>query len=161
MVRSVLRTQYSGLPARPERHCALAVAISLALAGCSMSIPMFGSDDEPATTGSLASPVEVQEPLPQTLAYSDATKIGQAADAALWQAGNAPSGDWVNAATGSSGSVLGSEGEVDTQPAAACRPFSTIVTSIGGVHSYSGKICRGDDDRAVVQIESREVAKPL
>ena len=44
------------------------------------------TDDAPATTGSIAAPVEVQQPLPATLAYSDATKIGQAAAAALWQA---------------------------------------------------------------------------
>jgi surface antigen len=147
--------------AHPKHRCALAIAASLALAGCSMSVPMFGSDDGPAVTGALASPVDVRQPLPQTLAYSDATKIGQAADAALWQAESALHGDWVNAATGSSGSVLGSAGEDDGQPSAACRLFSTIVTSIGGVHSYSGRICRGDNGRSVVQIEDREAETPL
>ena len=120
------------------------------LAGCSISMPMLGSEDEPATTGSIAAPVDVQQPLPKTLAYSDATKIGQAAAATLWQAGGSAEADWVNAATGSSGTLANATGSSDE-----CRPFSTIVTSFAGVHSYSGNICRAGDGRSVVRIDER------
>jgi hypothetical protein len=122
----------------------------LLIAGCSM----FGGKSEPAVTGSLAAPVQVQQPLPSTLAYSDANKIGQAAAAALWQADAVSSGDWVNNATGSSGTVQ----ERDLGPPQAagdCRNFSTIVTSIGGVHSYSGDVCRSGGGRPVVRIDER------
>jgi len=162
----VLRTHYIGRTARPKLSCALAVAASLLLPACSMSIPgLGGGDDAPAMTGSLAAPVDVQQPLPQTLAYSDATKIGQAADAALWQAQTqsaatlgAANGDWINAATGSSGTVTPGIEEEPEQPGMACRLFNTIVTSIGGVHSYSGRICRGTSGPSVVQIAPTALA---
>ena len=102
----------------------------------------------------------VQRPLPETLAYSDSAKIGQAASAALWQAEGGPPGgwanedwtpgDWVNARTGSSGTLIAAPGSVDK---AECRPFSTIVTSLGGVHRYSGTLCREDEAQAVLRIE--------
>ena len=98
--------------------------------------------------------MQVQQPLPPTLAYSDATKIGQAVAAALWQADGANSQEWVNTATGSSGTVE----ERDLGPpdgAGDCRTFSTIVTSIGGVHSYSGDVCRSGAGRPVVRIDER------
>lgn len=133
---------------------------SFLLAGCNMSVPGLGSGDGPAVTGSIAPPVEIRQPLPQTLAYSDAARIGQAADAALWQAGPDSSGDWINRATGSSGSVHGAA-SVEDNATDGCRQFSTIVTSIGGVHSYSGRICKDGDGRAVVQIASPETAAPL
>jgi hypothetical protein len=123
------------------------------LAGCSFSA--LGGSDEPATTGSIAGPVEVQGPLPPTLAYSDASKIGQAAAATLWQAEGGASGDWINAATGSSGTV--EEDSADTTAAGECRPFSTIVTSIGGVHSYSGDICRSGVG-SVLRFEGEQAA---
>jgi len=142
---------YTGRFPRKARRCFLALALPVAVSGCSLSMPMLGSDDEPATTGSVALPVEVQKPLPSTLAYSDAAKIGQAAAAAIAQAEGSASGEWVNLATGSSGTV-----ERDFQTAAAapgeCRQFSTIVTSLGGVHRYAGKICQGANGRPVVQI---------
>ena len=121
----------------------------LFLAGCSLSVPMPGSNGEPATTGSIRASVDVQRPLPQSLAYSDAAKIGEAAAAALWQAEAPAGGEWVNAATGSSGTV--EQGGVKD---GACRPFNTIVTSIGGVHRYSGKICLERNGRSMVQIEA-------
>lgn len=125
------------------------LASPLLLAGCSMS----GPEDAPITTSSLGAPVEVQQPLPQTLAYSDATKIGQAAASALWQVDNGQGGEWVNTATGSSGTVEGSGAVEDKKLSGACRLFNTIVTSFSGVHQYSGKICRGDNGRSVVQID--------
>jgi hypothetical protein len=120
-----------------------ALLSALLLAGCTMSVPGF-DEEPPATTGSLPMAVDVQEPLPETLAYSDASRIGQAAAAALWQAEGAEppaAGDWVNAATGSSG-TLEQVAALDGAPADACRGFDTVVTSIGGVHRYSGRVCR-------------------
>ena len=93
----------------------------------------------------------MQQPLPPTLAYSDANKIGEAASAVMAQAEGAAPEDWINASTGSSGTI---EAADLAAPAGSgnCRPFSTIVTSIGGVHRYSGAICQGEDGRARVQI---------
>lgn len=107
--------------------------------------------DMPKTTGSIAPAFQVQQPLPQTLAYSDAAKIGEAASAVMAQAEGTVPGDWINTSTGSSGTI-----ETVDLPAPSgadnCRPFSTIVTSIGGVHRYSGAICQGEDGRARVEI---------
>jgi hypothetical protein len=120
-------------------------------AGCTMSVA--GSEDPPASTGSLASVVRVREPLPLTLAYSDAAKIGEAASAALWQAASpgAPA-EWINAATGSSGTLEGQPATAGAPPEGDCRTFQTIVTSVGGVHQYSGLVCREGGGRSVVQI---------
>jgi len=128
--------------------------VPVLLAACSMS--GLGGGDTPQTTGSIAPAFQVQQPLPPTLAYSDATKIGEAASAVMAQAGSAAPEDWVNNSTGSSGTIEA----VDLAPPADsgnCRPFSTIVTSIGGVHRYSGAICKGGNGRAMVQID--EAAK--
>ena len=125
-----------------------------------MSVPLLGSNDAPATTGSIAAPVEVQKPLPQTLAYSDATKIGQAAAATLWQAEGGEGADWVNSATGSSGTVEAS-GTRRTKPRASspAGAFSTIVTSIGGVHHYSGDDLPGRE-RPLGRADRRDPRKP-
>jgi len=134
----VLRISYTGSTFSTASKRIGVLLLPIVLAGCSFS--SLGGSDEPATTGSISAPVEVQGPLPPSLAYSDASKIGQAAAATLWQAEGGATGDWINASTGSSGTV-----EQNTGGAAAseeCRPFNTIVTSIGGVHSYSGDICR-------------------
>lgn len=119
-----------------------------------MSVPVLGSHDGPATTGSIATAVEVQEPLPEMLAFSDATKIGQAAAAFIGQAGPQDKGEWVNSATGSSGTVERVGAIELPKQSQECRPFSTIVTSIGGVHRYSGKLCPGKAGASVVQIEA-------
>ncbi len=145
----MLRNQYKGPISRPARQWVILLASPLLVAGCSM----FGGSD-PITTGSVAAPVQVQQPLPPTLAYSDANKIGQAVAAALWQADGGTSQEWVNNATGSSGTVE----ERDLGPPAGagdCRTFSTIVTSIAGVHSYSGDVCRSGGGRPVVRIDER------
>ena len=124
----------------------------LLLAGCSMSL--LDGDAPPETTGSIAPPVAVQQPLPATLAYSDAARIGQAATAVLAQAEGGSTEEWINASTGSSGTV-----QTETLGASAdsanCRQFSTIVTSVGGVHSYSGAICQQANGPSVVQIDER------
>lgn len=111
---------------------------------------MLRGDAAPATTGSIAAPVEVQKPVPKTLAYSDAAKIGQAAAAALWQA-SGEEAEWVNAATGSSGTVERRAGADDD--ADPCRSFRTLVTSIGGVHAYQGRVCRAEGGASRVQID--------
>lgn len=110
---------------------------------------MLGSNDAPTTTGSIAPPLQVQRPLPETLAYSDATKIGEAASAVLAQAEGTVPDEWTNASTGSSGTIE----RVSAAEAEECRPFNTIVTSVSGVHSYSGKLCQGDSGPAVVQLD--------
>ena len=146
----MLRNQYIGPTSHPARKLAILLISPLLFAACSM----FGGRDEPTTTGSIAIPVQVQQPLPPTLAYSDANKIGQAVAATLWQADSGAASEWVNAATGSSGTVeehtLG-----PPQGPGGCRPFSTIVTSIGGVHSYSGDVCQSGSGRPVVRIDER------
>lgn len=115
---------------------------------------MLEGEATPETTGSIAPPaVEVQRPLPPTLAFSDATRIGQAASAALAQA-DGSLGDWVNISTGSSGTLVPEAGQVSAADG-SCRQFSTIVTSVGGVHRYSGAICQGANGGAVVQIDER------
>jgi hypothetical protein len=111
----------------------------------------LGGGDTPKTTGSIAPAFQVQQPLPQTLAYSDAAKIGEAASAVMAQAEGTVPGDWINTSTGSSGTIETVDLSAPTD-ADNCRPFSTIVTSIGGVHRYSGAICQGADGRARVQI---------
>lgn len=144
-----MRRYYTGFNFPPNRRPAVLVAGFLLLPGCSLSVPMLGDEDAPVTTGSVAAPVEVQKPLPQTLAYSDATKIGQAAISALGQVDKGAGGDWINAATGSSGTVESGGGSTDD-----CSRFNTIVTSIGGVHRYSGKVCTAQNGRSVVEIEA-------
>lgn len=117
-----------------------------------MGVPGLGSSDAPVVTGSIASSPEVERPLPRTLAYSDAAKIGQAAFVALWQAEGEASADWLNAATGSSGTVQ-KGGVADAADPEGCRAFDTVVTSIGGVHRYSGQVCRTTDGRAQIRID--------
>jgi len=113
---------------------------------------ILDGDSTPATTGSIAQLVSVQQPLPSTLAYSDATKIGEAATAVLAQAEGGSSQEWINATTGSSGTLQGEESAAKSKN---CRQFSTIVTSVGGVHRYSGAICQQSGGPAIVQIDER------
>jgi hypothetical protein len=179
----VLRTPYSGRTGPKKPRFLTLFLIAAALPGCSIAVPGFGGGtDTPEVTGSIAPRVEVVQPLPQTLAYSDAAKIGQAAAAALWQSGDhaaaadateqaraAPLGEWLNAATGSSGTLnpeLGADslnGNVALASEASedCRAFSTIVTSIGGVHSYQGRICRGTARGSVLTIAAPQPIEGL
>jgi hypothetical protein len=109
---------------------------------------LFGGEDAPTTTGSIVPPLQVQRPLPETLAYSDAAKIGEAASAVLAQAEGTVPEEWTNASTGSSGTIEG-VGRPDSEN---CRPFNTIVTSVSGVHSYAGTLCQSSGGQAVVQL---------
>jgi hypothetical protein len=146
---SVFSFSYTGASVGAASRIAAGVALAALVAGCSMS-PFGGV--EPETTGSIPQPVEVAGPLPETLAFSDAAKIGEAANATLMLASGAKSGDWINVATGSSGTVE----TVDLpNPPQGCRPFSTTVTSIGGVHNYSGAICNASSGRPRVTIDER------
>jgi hypothetical protein len=108
----------------------------------------------PATTGSIEPPVEIARPLPSTLSYSDAARIGQAALAALWQAEGGAAEEWVNARTGSSG-TLAAGNRAGSPP--ECRPFSTTVTSLAGVHQYSGTLCRAGETKTVLNIAEHGV----
>jgi hypothetical protein len=146
-----LRTHHYRSSFREARRIVGALALPVLLAGCSMSL--VDDADIPQTTGSISSPVEVQRPLPPTLAYSDAAKIGQAASAVMAQATGDPIDDWINSTTGSSGTLEPATTQV--ADAGNCRGFSTIVTSIGGVHRYSGAICQRTSGRSVVQIDER------
>jgi surface antigen len=114
---------------------------------------IIDSDAAPETTASIGPPVAVQQPLPATLAYSDATRIGEAATAVMAQAKGGSTKEWINASTGSSGTL--ETMTADASPSANCRQFSTIVTSIGGVHQYSGAICQQHDGPAIVQLGER------
>jgi hypothetical protein len=102
----------------------------------------------------LGPPVKVEQPLPPSLAFSDAAKIGQTAATAFWQADGGAGTDWVNAATGSSGTLQGDGGGDES-----CRPFHTTVTSTGGVHRYFGKICRIETGASVVQIAAPDESR--
>jgi hypothetical protein len=64
--------------------------------------------------------------------------------------------DWVNAATGSSGTLTNVTQEAAGEVSRPCRIFNTIVTSFSGVHRYSGRICGGDGGRPVVQLSDAE-----
>jgi hypothetical protein len=145
VLKIVLRNHYTRRTAHAARQWAALAAASLLTAGCSL----WGSSSAPVTTGSIAEPVAVQRPLPSTLAYSDAAKIGQAASAVLWQAeGGAAPAEWANARTGSSGTLTAAGDDAPDN----CAPFSTTVTSLGGVHQYSGTVCRDNGTRTVLQI---------
>jgi hypothetical protein len=152
----LLRTHYTGASLRAASRPAIVLTISALLAGCSLFGSNLAPDGSPATTGSISPAVEVLRPLPPSLAFSDAATIGEAAKAALWQADGATGGEWLNRVTGSSGTVHESAASVGEDPK-HCRPFSTIVTSIGGVHHYSGNVCRADNGRSVVSIGDRGV----
>jgi hypothetical protein len=128
---------------------AVILLLAAPLGGCSMSVL---GEDGPKTTGSIQPAVDVKGPLPSTLAYSDAAKIGEAANAALARSGDPQ--DWINGATGSSGTVEA----MNESHAGGCRPFNTTVTSIGGVHEYAGSVCPNSYGRASVVIDERAAA---
>jgi hypothetical protein len=123
---------------------ALTLTLAASLGGCSMSVL---GDDAPKTTGSIQPAVDVKGPLPPTLAYSDAAKIGEAANAVLARSGDPQ--DWINGATGSSGTVEA----MNEARTGGCHPFSTTVTSIGGVHDYAGALCPTEYGRPSVVID--------
>jgi hypothetical protein len=128
-----------------------ALVLCGALAGCSMG----GGKDTPVATGSIAPAVQVEGPLPQTLAYSDAAMMGQAASAAEAEQA-VPSGfEWVNASTGSSGTLQGlPTPAADPDPSRACKVFNAMITSFSGVHSYNGRVCSRSDGQRTISIDA-------
>lgn len=116
---------------------------------------MGGGKDVPVATGSIAPPVQVEGPLPQTLAYSDAAMIGQAASASDTAASAESDFEWINAATGSSGTLQGLPTPAeDPDPSRACKVFNAMVTSFSGVHSYNGRVCSRSDGKRTISIDA-------
>lgn len=137
----------------------IALIFSVALAGVLAGCTMGGKQAAPVTTGSVEPAVQVEGPLPQTLAYSDAAMIGAAASSQPSGpgAGTDPAGkfEWVNAATGSSGTLEDLPTPAPAaDPSRACKLFNTIVTSFAGVHKYNGRVCRTNDGRRTVSIDA-------
>lgn len=126
------------------------------LAGCgsvNIALPSFAAVDKPANEQIAASAVVVQEPIPETLAYSDATAIGSAAAKDMLGAITAEGVDWENGETGSTGTFVAlsdtsQEGE-DT-----CRSFGATVISMLGIHRYFGKACQRAEGTVVESIEA-------
>lgn len=151
VLKSVLLVPYSRRSLGFARQSPLLLAVPLLVAGCSLSMPVVA----PATTGSVVAPVAVREPVPESLARSDAIRVGQAASVALWQSNNRAVADWINPATGSSGTLE----RLGRRAKGQCRSFATIVTSIGGVHRYAGEVCRDANGASVVKIAAQRVAE--
>ncbi|MGQ7791247.1 RT0821/Lpp0805 family surface protein [Faunimonas sp. B44] len=150
MRSSVWHHYNAASPARQIR-LALVVAAALSLGACSaLDLTIAGPDRGPVSTGSLSAPLEVARPLPRTLDVSDAAIIGRTALAA---AGEPDQGEreWINGRTGSSGTLaLLPTAESAVEP--GCKAFGATVTSLVGVHRYSGRICRKEGGSAMAAI---------
>lgn len=122
----------------------LCLILTMTVTGCgSISIPLGGSTPEEtaALTGPNGEGVKVEQPLPPALAYSDAAVIGQVAGKSAFDEVSEESVDWVNGATGSSGTWKAGRqiaGDDDEE----CRSFDATITSVRGVHRFSGVTCR-------------------
>lgn len=92
-------------------------------------------------TGTVGSSVKVEQPLPEALAYSDAAVIGQVAGKEAFKEVTNEEIDWVNGATGSVGTWKAGP-QVSSGDAGDCRSFGATVTSVQGIHHYSGVACR-------------------
>ncbi len=126
------------------------------LAGCSsvnIALPSFGAADKPAAQQIAATKVFVQEPIPETLAYSDATAIGHAAANDLLGAITAEDVDWENGQTGSTGTIVALS-EISQEGDDTCRSFGATVISMLGIHSYFGKACQRAEGMVVESIEA-------
>ncbi len=128
---------------------------ALLLAGCgavNIPLPSLTASEEPASQPAAAQ-VVVQEPIPETLAYSDATAIGAAAANDLLGAVTAAGVDWENGQTGSTGTVVPLS-EASRQDGETCRSFGATVISMLGIHRYFGKACQRDEGVVVQSIEA-------
>ncbi len=126
------------------------------LAGCgsiNIPLPSLAAADKPANEQTAATGVVVQEPIPETLAYSDATAIGSAAADELLGAITAEGIDWENGQTGSTGTVVAMS-ETSIEGDDTCRSFGATVTSMLGIHRYFGKACQRAGGVVVESIES-------
>jgi hypothetical protein len=122
----------------------LLLVLPIMIAGCgSISIPLGGSSPEEtaALTGPNGEAVKVEQPLPPALAYSDAAVIGKVAGESAFDQVSEESIDWVNGATGSSGTWKGGP-QITAGGNEECRAFGATVTSVRGVHRFSGVACR-------------------
>ena len=126
------------------------------LAGCgavNISLPSFAAVDKPANEQTAATGVVVQEPIPETLAYSDATAIGSAAANDLLGAITAEDVDWENGQTGSTGTIVALS-ETSQEGDDTCRSFGATVISMLGIHRYFGKACQRAEGMVVESIET-------
>ena len=122
----------------------IVAVLGFALAGCSsISIPLGDnvSKQTPAMTGSVGASVKVEQPLPKALAYSDAAVIGEVAAKEAFKEVADEEIDWVNGATGSVGTWKAGP-QVSSDDTGDCRAFGATVTSVQGIHHYSGVACR-------------------
>lgn len=126
------------------------------LAGCgsiNIALPSFAAIDKPADEQTVATSVVVQEPIPETLAYSDATAIGSAAANNLLGAITAEGVDWENGQTGSTGTIVALS-EISHEGDDICRSFGATVISMLGIHRYFGKACQRAGGMVVESIKS-------
>jgi surface antigen len=138
------------------QQCLAASALALMLAGCGsikIPLPSFAAIDKPASEQTAAATVLVQEPIPATLAYSDATAIGSAAANDLLGAITAEGVDWENSQTGSTGTIVPLS-EISLEGGDACRSFAATVISMLGIHRYFGKACQRAEGMVVESIET-------
>lgn len=150
---------FGGYYSRPRHHlqqCLAVSAVALMLAGCGsvkIPLPSFAAVDKPAHEQTAASEVVVQEPIPETLAYSDATAIGSAAATDLLGAITAEGVEWENGETGSTGTLVAIS-ETSVEGEESCRSFGATVISMLGIHRYFGKACQRAEGVVVESIES-------
>ena len=142
---------YSGLAGRLQQ--CLVVSVVALLGGCgsvNISLPSFAAVDKPAENQTAAGGVVVQEPIPETLAYSDATAIGTAAANDLLGAITADGVNWENGQTGSTGTIVPLS-EASQEGDKTCRSFGATVISMLGIHRYFGKACQRAEEAMVVE----------
>jgi surface antigen len=150
---------FGGYYSRHRHHlqqCLGISAITLMLAGCgsvNIPLPSFAAIDKTANEQTAAAGVVVQEPIPETLAYSDATAIGTAAANDLLGAVTAEDVDWENDQTGSTGTIVAIS-ETSLEGEDTCRSFGATVISMLGIHRYFGKACQGAEGMVVESIET-------
>ena len=126
------------------------------LGGCgsiNIPLPSFAAADKPANEQTAS--VIVQEPIPETLAYSDATAIGHAAANDLLGAITAEGVDWENGQTGSTGTIVATS-DASQDGDDTCRSFGATVVSMLGIHRYFGKACQRAEGMVVESIEAAD-----
>lgn len=129
------------------------------LSACStISIPLGDSTPQSGQNATLAKNIKLEQPLPKALAYSDAAVIGQVAGKAAFDNVEKDRIDWVNSVTGSVGTwKAGPQVDYRDQD---CRAFGATVTSVGGVHRFSGVACRDENgDVAVKSLSDKAIGE--
>ncbi len=126
------------------------------LAGCgaiNIPLPSFAAIDKPASQQTATNSVTVHEPIPDTLAYSDATAIGTAAANNLLGTITAQDANWENELTGSTGTIMALP-QASQDSDETCRSFGATVISMLGIHRYFGKACQREDGVVLESIET-------